>query len=113
MNSAKQVVEIDNHKRKMRALKPVLLVLFSFLLVMNIANLLFVIVYSSAHFFASTLFSHISIYSSRVFFISHCILSILTCGLILYLTVKKAESRILLIMLAFYLLIFLYPILAN
>lgn len=113
MDSVKQSTEIDNYQRKMRALKPVLLVLFSFLLVMNIANLLFVIVYSSANFFASTLFSHISIYSSRIFFISHCILSIFACGFILYLTVKKGESRILLIMLAFYLLIFLYPIFAN
>jgi hypothetical protein len=113
MNGKADKMELSGYKKKMTALKPVLLALFSFLLVMNLANLLFVIIYSSSKFFGSTLFSHISIYSSRLFFICHNIASIITCALVLYLTIKKTESRILLIVLLFYLFLFLYPLLAN
>lgn len=113
MSNRKYEMELSNYKNKMTALKPVLLVLFSFLLVMNIANLLFVIVYSSSRFFANTLFSHISIYSSRLFFISHSVLSIFTCAFALYLISKKTESRLLQLVLAFYLFLFVYPLIFS
>ncbi len=102
----------DNHKR-IYALKPVIIILFSFLLIMNLANLLFVTIYSTSSFFSETVISHFSIYSSRSLFLVHCALSILTCGAILYLIVKKTESRILPLLFTIYLILFIYPIIAS
>ena len=106
-------MELDSNQNRMKALRPVIMVLFAFLLVMNIANLLFVLIYSSSNFFAASLFSKISIYSSRGIFIVHSILSIVTCSLVLFLVIRKTENRLLSILLFFYLIIFLYPLLAN
>jgi hypothetical protein len=106
-------MEISSSQKRITALKPVIIVLFTFLLVMNAANLLFVVIYSSSNFFSSTVISHLSIYSSRGIFITHSILSISNCALVLYLIIKKTESRFIPPLLAFYFILFIYPILAG
>lgn len=105
-------MEITNSRKKILALKPLIIILFSFLLIMNIANLAFVLIYSSSYFFGSTLLSHISIYSSQAMYLVHSGVSILICSIILYMTIKKIESRYLPILFTLYAFIFLYPFIA-
>lgn len=106
-------MEYNSGRKNLIALKPVIIVLFSFLLIMNCANLLFVLLYSNSVFFNGTLISKISIYSSRILFIMHSGLSITACSLILYFIIRKSESRILYPLLLFYLFVFMYPFIIN
>lgn len=106
-------MELSSGQKRITALKPVIIVLFSFLLVMNVANLLFVIIYSTSGFFSNTVISHLSIYSSRNIFITHSILSITNCALVLYFIIKKTGSRILPVLLTLSFLLFIYPIMAG
>lgn len=106
-------MELSGRHKKISDLRPVIIILFSFFLVMNTANLIFVIVYSSSDFFTATVISNFSIYSSRLFFLIHCLLSIGVCGVVLYLIIKKQENRSIPYLLALYLFLFLYPFIAG
>ena len=106
-------MELSGRHKRISDLRPVIIILFSFFLVMNMANLLFVIAYSSSDFFTATVISHFSIYSSRLFFLIHCLLSISICAAILYLIIKKQEHRSIPYLMFIYMLLFLYPLLAG
>jgi len=106
-------MEISTRQKRLMALKPVLIILFSFLLVMNVANLLFVLVYSTSSFFSGTILSHFSIYSSRTIFLVHTILCISTCSAILFLVIKKEENRFIPALIVLYFLLFIYPFITG